>query len=167
MKKLLLCAITIMFGLVLMPAARAGQKEEDAAIRKRHEEWIAAWNKHDPKLMAAFWTADGDLIDPFGKQAQGPQAIEKFFEGEHTGNGVMVGTTYAGTVDNVRLIDKDAAVVDVTAEVSGMKGADGVVKPPLKHHVTWVAKKTGGKWMAIAARPCIPASPPAVPPSSP
>jgi uncharacterized protein (TIGR02246 family) len=161
MKKLLLCAV--LFGLVALPTARAGQKEEEAAIRKRHDEWVASWNKHDPKLMASFWAEDGDLIDPFGASAKGPQAIEKFFEGQHTGTGVMVGTTYAGTITDIRLIGKNAAVVDVDAAVSGMKGADGAAMPPLKHHITWVAEKKSGKWMAVAARPCIPQTPPAAP----
>jgi uncharacterized protein (TIGR02246 family) len=158
MKKLLLCAV--LFGLAALPGARADQKDEDAAIRKRHDEWVAAWNKHDPKLMASFWAENGDLIDPFGRQAQGPQAIEKLFEGEHTGTGPMVGTTYAGTVDNIRYIGRNAAIADVTAEVSGMKGPDGAALPPFRHHVTWVAEKKNGKWMAVAARPCVPAPPP-------
>jgi uncharacterized protein (TIGR02246 family) len=164
MKKLLLC--TVLFALAALPSARADQKDEDAAIHKRHDEWMAAWNKHDPKLMASFWVESGDLIDPFGKRAQGPQAIEKLFEGEHTGNGVMVGTTYAGTIENIRYIGRNVAIVDVAAEVSGLKGADGAAMPLLKHHVTWVAEKKGGKWMAVAARPCIPVPPPAAPASS-
>ena len=69
MKKLLL--LPVLFALVALPTARADQKEEDAAIHKRHDEWCAAWGKHDPKLMASFWVAAGDLIDPFGKHAQG------------------------------------------------------------------------------------------------
>src|ERR1043166_3583311 len=117
MKRLLVCAV--LFGLVALPTARAGQKEEEAAIRKRHDEWVAAWNKHDPKLMASFWAEQGDLIDPFGKRAQGPEAIEKFFQGEHTGTGMMVGTTYSGTITDIRLIGRNVAVVDVDAEVSG------------------------------------------------
>lgn len=159
MKKLLLCAVLL--GLTALPAARADQKDEDAVIRKRHDEWVAAWDKHDPKIMASFWLENGDLIDPFGKHAQGREAVEKLFEGEHTGTGIMVGTTYAGTVDNIRYIGKNACVVDVTAEVSGMKGPDGAVAPPFKHHVTWVAEKKDGKWMALATRPCVAVPPPA------
>jgi uncharacterized protein (TIGR02246 family) len=153
MKKLLLCAVLL--GLIAAPAARASQKDEDAAIQKRSDEWNAAWNSHDPKVMASFWLDNGDLIDPFGRHAQGRDAIEKLLEGDHTGTGPMVGTTYVGTVESIRYIGKNAAIVDVTAEVSGMKGPDGAALPPLKHHVTWVAEKKDGKWMAVAARPCI------------
>jgi hypothetical protein len=69
MKKLLLCAILL--GVIALPAARADQKDEDTVIRKRHDEWIAAWNSHDPKVMASFWLENGDLIDPFGKARAG------------------------------------------------------------------------------------------------
>jgi uncharacterized protein (TIGR02246 family) len=168
MKKLLLCAVLLGITAIPVlsraegPAARANQKDEDAVIQKRHDEWVAAWNSHDPKVMASFWLVNGDLIDPFGRHAQGRQAIEKLFEAEHTGTGVMVGTTYAGTVENIRYIGKNVAIVDVTAEVSGMKGPDGAAMPPFKHHVTWVAEKKNGKWMAFAARPCVAVPPPVV-----
>ena len=153
MKKLLL--LPVLFGLIALPAARADQKEEDAAIHKRHDEWCATWGKHDPKLMAAFFVAQGDLIDPFGHHVKGPAEIEKLFINEHTGKGVMVGTTYAGTIENIRHLGKNVAIVDVSAEITGMKGPDGATMPAFKHHVTWVAEKHAGKWMAVAARPCV------------
>jgi uncharacterized protein (TIGR02246 family) len=96
------------------------------------------------------------------KHAQGRQAVQQIFESEHTGTGPMVGTTYVGSVVNIRYIGKNAAVIDVDAEVDGMKGPDGAAMPPFKHHVTWVAEKKEGKWMALAARPCVAVPPPPV-----
>ncbi len=148
MKKLLL--LTILVGLVALPSARADQNAEDAAIHKRHDEWIAAWNKHDPKIMAAFWVTDGDLINPFGRHAQGTAAIEKLFTEEQTGP--MAGSTYAGKLEKIRYVGKDLAIVDVAGEITGMKTPDGAAAPPFKHHVTWIAQKKGSKWMAIGAR---------------
>jgi len=148
MKKLVL--LSVLFGLVALPAARADQKEEDAAIKKRHDEWTASWNRHDPKLMAAFFVADGDLINPFGRHAKGKAEIEKLFTDEHTGP--MAGTTYTGTIESIRYLGKTHAIIDVDGEISGMKGPDGAAAPPFKHHVTWIAVKKGGKWMAEGAR---------------
>src|SRR5438874_448023 len=88
--------------LGLLTAARADQKEEDAAIHKRHDEWTVAWDKHDPKLLASFWAEDGDLINPWGRHAKGPAEIEKLFTDEHTGAGMAVGSTYTGTIENIR-----------------------------------------------------------------
>ena len=140
----------VLLGLVSLPAAGADQKQDDAAIHRRHDEWIAAWNKHDPKVMAAFFVPDGDVINPFGRHAQGPAAIEKLFADEH--NGKMAGTTYAGTIERIRYIGNNVVIVDVAGEISGMKGPDGAVAPPFKHHVTWITEKRAGKWMANGAR---------------
>jgi uncharacterized protein (TIGR02246 family) len=146
MKKLL--SLFVLLALA-SPAARADQKEDDAAIHKRHDEWSAAWNKHDPKLMASFWFPDGDLINPFGRQAHGTAEIENLFSGEH--GAAMAGSTYSGTIDSIRYLGK-IAIIDVTGEITGMKGADGATVPPFKHHVTWIAEKKGGKWFAHGAR---------------
>ncbi|HKI67962.1 MAG TPA: SgcJ/EcaC family oxidoreductase, partial [Verrucomicrobiae bacterium] len=103
------------------------QQQEDAVIRQRHDEWAAAWNKHDPKLMAAFWAADGDLINPFGLHARGTAELEKLFTEEHAGK--MAGTTYAGTIESIRYLGESVAIVDVAGEISGMKGPDGAAAP--------------------------------------
>jgi len=161
MKRLLL--LPLLFGLMALPTARADQKEEDAAIHQRHDEWTAAWNKHDPKLLAAFFTVDGDLINPWGRQAKGAAEIEKLFTDEHTGTGFAVGSTYSGTIESIRYLGKNVAIVDVAGEVHLAKAADGTEPPPVKHHLTWVAEKQHGKWMAAACRPCIPAPMPAAP----
>jgi len=126
------------------------KNREDAAIHHRHDEWAAAWNKHVPKLMAAFFVADGDLINPFGRHARGTAAIEKLFKEEQTGP--MAGTTYAGTIENIRHFGETGAIIDVAGEISGVKGPNGTAAPPFKHHVTWIAEKKAGKWMAVAAR---------------
>ena len=141
--------LPLLVALITIVPARAQNSDEDAAIRKRHDEWCEAWNKHDPKAMAAFWVADGDLINPFGRKCKGTAEIEKLFTEEQTGP--MAGTTYSGTVESIRYIG-DVAIVDVEAEITGMKSADGTPAPAFKHHVTWIAKKVDGKWMAEGAR---------------
>ena len=136
--------------LTICPApAQAQQSDEDAAIRKRHDEWCDAWNKHDAKAMAAFWVEGGDLINPFGRKAKGTAEIEKLFTDEQSGP--MAGTTYSGTVESIRYIG-DVAIVDVEGEITGMKAPDGTAAPAFKHHVTWIARKVDGKWMAECAR---------------
>ena len=147
MKKLL--SLPVLLGLLASPTARADQKD-DQAIHKRHDEWAAAWNKHDPKLMASFWLPDGDLINPFGRHARGTAEIEKLFTEEQAGP--MAGTTYAGQIESIRYIGRNVAIVDVSGEITGMKGPDGAAAPPFKHHVTWIAEKKDGKWFAHGAR---------------
>lgn len=132
--------------------------QENAAIQRRHDEWAATWNRHDAKLMAAFFVPDGDLINPFGRHARGAAEIEKLFAEEHAG--VMAGTTYSGTIENIRYLGENGAIVDVAGEIRGMKGPDGAAAPPFKHHVTWIAEKVSGKWVAHGARAFIFVPPP-------
>jgi uncharacterized protein (TIGR02246 family) len=148
MKKLLL--LSVVFSLIAMPAARASQAKDDAAIQKRLDEFSAAWNQHDAKLMAGCFAPDGDLINPFGRQAKGTEEIEKLFAGEQSGP--MAGTTYSGTIEGIRYLDDDLAVVDMAGEITGMKNQDGSAAPPFKHHVTWIIKEKRGKWVVLSVR---------------
>ena len=102
------------------------------------------------KLMAAFFAADDDLINPFGRHPRGTAELEKLFTEEQTGP--MAGTTYAGTFESIRYIGETVAIVDVAGEISGMKSPDVAAAPPFKHHVTWIAGKQAGKWMAVSPR---------------
>ena len=131
---------------------------EDAVIHRRHDEWITAWNKHDPKLMASFFVSDGHLVNPFGRQARGTAEIEKLFTEEQSGP--MAGTTYAGNIESIRYLGDHYAIVDVAGEIRGMKGPNGAAGPPFKHHVTWIAEKKAGKWFAHGARAFVPVPPP-------
>jgi uncharacterized protein (TIGR02246 family) len=150
----------VLISLVSLSAVYADMKADETAIHKRFDEWVAAWNKHDPKLLASFWVENGDAINPQGRVAKGRAAVEQLFVDEHTGAGRMATSTYNGSISDIRFAGNNVAVIDVDAEVTGMKTADGSAAPPFKHHVTWVAVKKGGKWMAFAARPCVPHRPP-------
>ncbi len=77
-------------------------------------------------------------------------------------SGPMAGTTYSGTVESIRYIG-DVAIVDVAGEITGMKDAAGAAAPTFKHHVTWIARKVDGKWMAEGARAFVTIPAPAPP----
>jgi len=141
--------LPLLLALITITPAFAQNADEDAAIHKRHDEWCDAWNKHDAKAMAGFFVADGDVINPFGRKCKGTAEIEKLFTEEQSGP--MAGTTYSGTIESIKYIG-DVAIVDVEGEITGMKAADGTAAPAFKHHVTWIAKKVDGKWMAEGAR---------------
>ena len=54
-------------------------------------------------------------------------------------------------------------IVDVAGEIRGMKGPDGAAAPLFKHHVTWIAEKKAGKWVAHGARAFVTLPAPAAP----
>ncbi|MFY9820015.1 MAG: SgcJ/EcaC family oxidoreductase [Thermoanaerobaculia bacterium] len=155
MKKILLG------GMVLALAATTAVSAQIPALHARAEEFKAAWDHADAKALAALWTPNGDLINPFGRVAKGRAEIEKLFHDEL--NSLTKGTTFNIGSDSAREIAPDVAVADWDVEIAGMKGPDGAAMPPLKHHVTVVWVKRDGKWWAAAARPVVYPPPPGGP----
>ena len=163
MSRLLLGAVVLAL-CVPAHAQTTGAAPSEDAIRKLSADFAAAWAKGDAKAMASLWAPDGDLINPWLRVAKGPAEIEKLFQEEHST--FMKGTTYGLTVSGVRFLGPDAAIADWESTISGMKGADGNVMPPMPHHVTIVLQRKAGKWWVVAARPVIaPPPPPGAPPA--
>jgi len=65
-------------------AAKISSREEEA-IRKQIDEFVAAWNRHNPQAMSMVFAEDADLINPFGRIAKSRIEIEKLFKEEHAG----------------------------------------------------------------------------------
>jgi len=160
MKKILLGGMLLAVAAATASWAAEGMMTP-APLHARAVEFREAWNRHDAKALAAFWTADGDLINPFGRIAKGRAAIEKLFQDEQTG--IMNGTTFTIVGDSDREIAPGVAVADWDVEITGMKGPDGAAMPPLKNHVTVVWVKRDGNWWAAAARPVMYPPPPGKP----
>lgn len=150
MRKVIVIAIVMGF-LAVFGMAAPEKGGEEAQIRARSQEFVAAWNRHDPKAMAALWIRDGDLINPFGQVANGREAVEKLLTNEHST--FMKGTTFTIANMKARMIKPDVAMVDWDVEISGMHGSDGSPMAPLKVHINQVMVKQGGQWWTAAARP--------------
>src|SRR5262245_25641340 len=91
---------TVIAALLSSAAIEQPAKSNEQQIRERADEFAAAWNKHDTMAMAYVWSADGDLINPFGRKAKGLLEIERLFRDEH--NGPMKNSTYTTTSMSVR-----------------------------------------------------------------
>ena len=160
-KPVLIVALSVaLVGVTLAQTKPAGVGSGAAEIKAVGDAFAAAWNKHDPKAMAAVWAADGDLIDPFGASAKGRADVEKFFTSDHTGKGQMVGTHYTITTQTSRMVRPDVAVAEWDVDLTGMKDAEGTDRGNLKHHITVLLSKEGGQWLVQAGRPVIYAAPP-------
>jgi len=114
MKKIFLCVVAAMFASICLEATGGGMKAIDAkdkaAIEARVNEFIAAWNVHDAKAMAATFAENADLINPFGKNPSGRVEIEKLFVEEQ--GGVMKGSTYTLQSTAIREISPGVALAD-------------------------------------------------------
>jgi uncharacterized protein (TIGR02246 family) len=140
----------LVFFVLLSLSSSAALAADDQAIKDRVDQFQAAWNKDDAKAMAAIWTEDGTLINPFNATAKGRDEIEKIFVDEHTH--AFKGSTYTASDVKVQWVTPDVALVDLSGNISGVHGPDGAAAPDFPHHVTWVLIKKDGQWMAAAAR---------------
>jgi uncharacterized protein (TIGR02246 family) len=151
-------AAVLATGLMLAAPAR-GADDDSAAVKKRWDDFAAAWAKHDPKAMASIWTEDGDLINPWGRLATGRAEVEKLFADEQTGKGPLRETTLKIDAHTVRFPLPDVAVSDIDLTVTGAFGEDGSPQPPLVFHCTNVWKRADGAWSVFACRPYLKAKP--------
>lgn len=140
------------------PHPGAGGPKTDLAhekeIRQLYAEFTAAWNAHDPKKMASFWTVDGDLIEPDGMVAKGRGEVEKHFAEEQST--AMKESELKLVVDSVWFVTWDVALVDGSYVVLNARDPNGQPLPPRKGLVTAVVLHEGDQWHVAASRSMIP-----------
>ena len=125
------------------PADSSAAEKE---IRGRAQEFSAAWKKHDAALVAAFYAPDGDLVTGQGRTYSGRDGIEEALRGGFDGS--LKDSEFKWTVEKVKLVKPDVAIVDYDAEIKGQDAnSEG-----LKFHVVSVMVKQGGKWLSQTTR---------------
>jgi uncharacterized protein (TIGR02246 family) len=139
--------------VLLCAATPAPAASNDAQIRKMTDDFAAAWNKHDATALAHFWTADGDLINPWGRKAKGFTEIQQLLQDEQ--NGPLKGSTYSTATMSIRMLAPTLALADLDSEIANIPNPDGSTATfaTFKHHVVFVLRKTNGKWWIVSARP--------------
>jgi uncharacterized protein (TIGR02246 family) len=132
--------------------ARAASKDEDA-VKARVAEFIAAFNKGDAKVAAAFFTDDAMLVNPVGISGKGNAEVEKVLAGDLAS--ILKDTKMEMKVVEFRAIGKDAAWVELEHTVTGAKGQDGKPMPTMTFHVPTLMLKKGKNWQVAEARPYV------------
>lgn len=132
--------------------AQPSKNPEEEVLLKRTESFVATFNKGDAKALAAFFTIDGDIVDPEGHHIKGRKAIEedyqKFFA-ETKGARLLIQIT------SVRVVRPDLAFEDGLTEVVRPNG------PPSAARYTVTYVKKDGEWYLESVREAI-----AVPPTN-
>jgi uncharacterized protein (TIGR02246 family) len=129
--------------LFLASAARAD--DETSAIREVLDRYAAAWNRDDAQTMAAVFAPEGDIVSPYGQVVKGREAVSALLMREHSG--WAKGTRYSDTVDSLRMIKPEVALVDGKLSVRGAN-----LKKPLEGRFTNVLVKSDGRWWIQARR---------------
>jgi uncharacterized protein (TIGR02246 family) len=147
--------------LSLVVALSTCQAENDsaseAAIRKIVSDFETAWTKCDAKALAGLWIEDGDFLSPYGTFAKGRAEIEKFYASALASG--YCGSSGTGTISNIRLLGDEVAIIDGEWGIKGKHNQNGQAMPEEKGLFTAVAKKTGTRWLIVAQREMVPASP--------
>ena len=122
----------------------------EASIAETCERFNAAFNRADVKEVAAFWDSDGTLIGPTGNRGIGRSGVEKVFADDV--NQFLRGTTSTFTIEAVRSIGGDHALLDMDHTIQGARLPDGTIGT-MKLHTVILARRQGTEWRWLDARP--------------
>lgn len=155
-KQLMVGALLIVFMFATAWAAETGKTTaDDAAIRSIVPNFEKAWTKCDAKGLALLWTEDGDFQSPYDSFAKGRIEIEKFYR-EAFDSGYC-GSQGAGKIENIRIVQKDVAIIDGTWEIRGAHDQNRHEMPPEQGRFTAVVTKQNRAWRIVAQREMVPA----------
>ncbi len=152
-KRLFLAALIVL--AFPMTAHRAGARNSgEATIRKLYASYDETWNKGDAAALAAFWADDADHMEPDGRTIAGRAALAKNLAERLDAD--LKGTHSHQTVESIRFVTADVAVVDASYEVTGARDLAGKGKPPIQGRYVDIWVKRSGKWHITVDRPVAP-----------
>jgi uncharacterized protein (TIGR02246 family) len=151
----------LLFVVVLCTAiapAVLGSDGDEAAIRKVHADFAAAWNRHDAAALASDWTPTADLINPEGRWTKGKAELQKNFAEEQAG--IFKSSTFTSTVQSVRIVNPQMAIVDAAFEIQNATPPDSA---PMTQKGLYkaVMVKESGKWRTASVMAMVPVATPA------
>lgn len=109
-----------------------------------------AFNRQDVKEVASFWETDGTLIGPTGNRGTGRSGVEKVYADDV--NQFLRGTTSTFTIETVRMLGRDHALLDMDHVIEGARMPDGSMGT-MRLHTVIVARRQGAEWRWLDARP--------------
>ena len=151
-------SMILLAGVLAAPSASTGaQATDEAAIRARVQEYVAAFNRGDAKAAASVYALDGTHTYAFGFTHRGRAAIEKGLAALLAGP--FKGTHLTITTEAIRFLTPAIAVEEESFEVSGVKTATGAEQPPVKGLCLDILQKQGDVWFAVAVQCLVPPPP--------
>jgi uncharacterized protein (TIGR02246 family) len=122
----------------------------DQSLADTCHRFNTAFNRADVKEVAAFWEKDGTLIGPTGNRGMGRPGVEKVFADDV--DQFLRGTTSTFTIETVRMLGRDVAMLDMDHAIKGARLPDGTIGT-MKLHTVILARRQGTEWRWLDARP--------------
>lgn len=126
----------------------ADQNHDEDAIRHLEEGLQQAWNRHDAKTFASFFTEDADCMNVVGWWWRGRTQIESKVAEAHLF--MFRDSTLTNDEIHVRFLTPEIAVVHVRWSMVGNRNPDGTPGQPRKGIQTHMLQKRRGKWLIAA-----------------
>jgi uncharacterized protein (TIGR02246 family) len=146
----LLLPILLIFAVLAAPSSAQIQSNDADGVDVAMDAYLAGWNNHDPRSMAAAFAEDGDLINPFGVSAKGRANVEKAFAKEQSSLTKNSSATFQ--IRSLRKLRDGLILADADGAVSGVMRPDGKTLPDIKNHVVIIFSKRGDVWQILTLR---------------
>jgi uncharacterized protein (TIGR02246 family) len=151
-------SVMLLAGVLAAPSVSTGaQATDEAAIRARVQEYVAAFNRGDAKAAASVYALDATHTYALGFTHRGRAAIEKGLADLLAGP--FKGTQLTITTEAIRFLTPAIAVEEESFELSGVTAATGAEQPPVRGLCLDVLQKKGDLWFAVAVQCLLPPRP--------
>jgi uncharacterized protein (TIGR02246 family) len=138
-------ALWVCLGAVYVASTNEG---DERTIRGMVDQAIARLNRGDVSAFDDFWDENADYVGVDGTLIKGRAEMQTFFRKmAASGAGQQV-----VSIEQVRFITPELAMVDGSWTVTGARGADGKELPPVKGRGFELVQKRSGKWRFVATR---------------
>lgn len=121
------------------------RKEAEALVRS----FVSAWNAHDAGAMAHHWWEDGDVVNPFGRRAEGSDEIVALLRDEHSR--AMRESRLVLTIESCREVAADVAVADIRGVIENVHAPNGGTFA-LQHRLFAIITRRGERYAFASAR---------------
>src|SRR5687767_12325602 len=100
-----------------------GKPEDEQAIRKVIRARELAWSNGDANGYKQLLTSDADISSATGRSASGSDAVLDLYSEQR--EGVYKGAITATSIESIRFIRADVALVNTNFRLTGLRTADG------------------------------------------
>jgi uncharacterized protein (TIGR02246 family) len=125
-----------------------GNAESERVIRSMVEESVNRFNRGDLSAVDEFWDEGADYVSVDGRFLKGRTQMAGFFQELMK----LGGQQQRATVEQVRFITPELAIVDGSWTVTGARDAEGVELPPIEGRGFELAQQREGRWRFVATR---------------